>query len=125
MKVSFLLLSFSGVFAEAASGGDGLLERVATQVPALAVLGFIVIKFLQHLKDDRTSRDSEASRFSSTITTIGDSCHEFQREIQEDFKATMRDNSAAMRENAKALTESVTAAREVRDVIAEVKERLQ
>jgi hypothetical protein len=125
MKTTFLLLSLSGVFAQATSGGDGLLERVATQVPALAVLAFIVLKFLSHLKDDRASRDQEGQRFSNSIQTLTSDCHGFQREIQSDLKAAMKDNAQAMRENATALAESVTAARDVRDVIAQVKERLQ
>ena len=68
--------------------------ELAKQVPALAVLGLIVWKFLAHLAardENQTNRDKV---FAAALATLGDSCHEVQRESNQ----VMRDNTNALGE---------------------------
>lgn len=80
----------------AQSGNDGIFEvlvHAASQVPALAVLCVIVYVFLTHIKAsqaEQTARDNayeaRMSKRDEHLSSLSDTCHEFQRAFAADSK---------------------------------------
>ena len=75
---------------------EGFVMGLLKQVPALAVLAYIVFIFLKHL----AHRDE-------VMRKIGDGCHEVQKESH----TVMREVSSAMGENTTAMREVTSALR--------------
>lgn len=68
------------------------------QVPALAVLAFIVIQFLRYL-------EKKECNLQDMLTRIGDTCHQVQRETTERTAEALAETRATIGENSKVLGE--------------------
>lgn len=55
---------------------NGLLVEAVKQVPALAVLAFVVVVFLREIRLLRDSWQSIVSKLSETLSSTAKECHE-------------------------------------------------
>lgn len=104
---------------------QGLFETLtsaAVQVPALAVLVVVVYVFLAHIKDSNKQQEQRELSFHKALSErdehlseIGDSCHEFHKDLiatnrefnkqlSEECRAVIRENSQVVKDNTIALT---------------------
>lgn len=76
---------------------DPLFVEAAKQVPSLAVLVFIVIKFLAFVRETEVAR-------SSSLEALGDTCHAFQERLGNATQKVIDRNSEALEKNTEAMT---------------------
>lgn len=80
--------------------GAGMLERIGTQVPALAVLALIVylgLRFWMSFLDKYNERDAQRNKDfaefvisrDDVLETIGDKCHENYLEVQRSMEKAL------------------------------------
>jgi len=93
-----------------------LVEKIAVQVPALIVLGYIVMVFLRSQKERDALRAREHDAFirfideqNSRFRLLGDSCHI----VQEKAVIAISENTRVMGRVEKTLEQAVTKIQEV------------
>lgn len=110
------------MFAQIDAGLFETLTHAAAQVPALVVLVLVVYVFLKHLTDSNKQQEQRELSFHKALadrdkhlSTIGDSCHEFHKELttssrefhkqlSEECRGVIRENSQVVKDNTIALT---------------------
>lgn len=60
---------------------QGIVAAIIQQVPALAVLTWIVYRFLAHLQSVGSEQTKRESERSTALQHLGDECHEFQEKL--------------------------------------------
>jgi len=59
------------------------LSEAARQIPAVAVLVFVVIKFLSHIRESDRARERMESARIKAMENLGSACHSFQESLAE------------------------------------------
>lgn len=91
---------------------DNLLIKLAEQVPALAVLVWLVFQFIGAQKQTNQQVGEIANKFSNTLleteqkrnevlTHMGDDCHAVQKrsiEVMAEVKTVLHENTAILRQ---------------------------
>ena len=77
--------------------------ETAKQAPSLCVLVFLVLVFLKHLKEDGDRRERLEQQREASLRALGDSCHEFQKEMSVKSAETITRNTTALERNTEAL----------------------
>lgn len=102
---------------------ETLVIEAAKQVPALAVLVFIVMRFLDHMKNGEQTRNA-------SFKELGDSCHLFQAQmmtryelLMARYESTNRATQDSLNENTKALGRAGGIAERVDRLLDLMKER--
>lgn len=73
-----------------------VITEVVRQVPALAVLTWIVYKFLAHLRaGDEASAKRDADR-TAAIEHLGETCHAFQKELSSRVQTSLDRNTETL-----------------------------
>ncbi len=86
----------------------GMIIEVAKQIPALAVLVWLVILFLGHLREERDSRVSIESARHEALKEIGDGCHAHSMKIANTMSDALKDSNAIVRENTQVISQVST-----------------
>ena len=92
---------------------DQLGIEVAKQVPALAVLCWLVVTFLRRQAESETREAARDTERHEALQRLGDSCHEAQRSIASRYENLGRENIAALKASAEATTLAVAKMREL------------
>lgn len=84
-----------------------VLVRVASQVPALAVLVLVVVHFLRSAEKQgqrQSERESERDRqFTQTVREVTDACHQNQQASLDTCRKLTDEAGSALRENTRVL----------------------
>jgi 3-deoxy-D-arabino-heptulosonate 7-phosphate (DAHP) synthase class II len=95
---------------------EQFLEKVATQVPSLVVLVWLVYQFNRSSKDERESRQKIDEVREQALVRLGDNCHGFQERLAGKVTEAMDRMSACVEKNTVALarnTDVITRAEHV------------
>lgn len=69
----------------------------------------VVVLFLKHLRDDRSSRDRLEEARLKNLENVGQLCHEHTTGLVDSLNTVLRDNSEVIKENTKVLGECLGA----------------
>lgn len=117
--------------AQATTTG-GILEKLGEQAPALAVLVFLVIVFLRHLRQESQDRQEEAQarrlhydKQSQEYKEMGLACHAAHRELHNETKDLHRKNQEVIDRNTAAHNENTAATKRMETVLEKLIQKHQ
>lgn len=85
---------------------DAILSELLKQAPALGVLVYLVIRFLSHLTELSVRVDKAEETRTKTLTTLGDTCHDFQKEIHNDMRTTVKEVAACVTKSTEVIAQN-------------------
>lgn len=79
------------------------LSEAARQIPAVAVLVFVVIKFLSHIRESDRARERLESARIKALENLGSACYSFQESLAERHETLVSRVTTALDRNTDAL----------------------
>lgn len=76
---------------------------VWTNFGVLGAVVAVVVIFVRFLREQSTSQEEFAKAREATLLTIGNDCHQFQRELSEQYRTCIHDLEATVKENTRTL----------------------
>lgn len=81
---------------------DTIIE-LARQVPALVIFGYVALRGMQFLRDERDSRSKVEEARLDTLKSINDECHQHAEHITKRCETAFDKNNEVIQENTRAL----------------------
>lgn len=100
-----------------------LVSRLIDQAPSAAVGVIITILFLKHLREERQAREVEAAARTAALLTLGDACHDNQKEQQQAYKRLSDEMRQALVDNGKVMGDFSAAYKDLKAMIEQRRPR--